>query len=167
MIRTTAVQQDECAPQAHRPHTRSNHHELWAAQTHQKVLVNFKVAVVVRQVGGAVQRREAPRVALVDLSAVVQQVVDLWGGGVGVWGGGARQVGRQQRRQRQRPRQQVVDLFGRGKELAGLRTGGSNSSSSRGGSGGMERQSLAPVEPPPGMRWPMPLPRCTTQTALR
>jgi hypothetical protein len=45
---------------------------------HQQVLVHLQVAVVLRQEGGAVQRREAARVALVHrLTAVADDVVQL------------------------------------------------------------------------------------------
>lgn len=44
---------------------------------HQQVLIDLHVAVVVCQVARAVQRRKPAVVALVDLRAVVEQVVQL------------------------------------------------------------------------------------------
>lgn len=57
-------------------HTKSHNPNTYCP-THQQVLINLQIAVVVRQVGGAVQRREALVITLIDLSAVVQQVVHL------------------------------------------------------------------------------------------
>jgi hypothetical protein len=43
--------------------------------THQQELVDFQVAIQVSQVCGAVQWCQAPRVTLIDLRALVKQVV--------------------------------------------------------------------------------------------
>lgn len=48
-----------------------------AHPTHQEVLVDLEVAIIVGQVGGAVQRSEPLVVTLVHLRPIVQQVVHL------------------------------------------------------------------------------------------
>ena len=53
----------------------------WAAVvqcTHQQVLIQLQVALILRQVRSSVQGRKSSVIPLVDLSSAVQQVVHLW-----------------------------------------------------------------------------------------